>query len=68
MVELWNGLVSGVSGRDRGGGITNIVVILSAQVDSGDVHSTVICPVVCERDDKFNAQLLCNFNNLVECL
>lgn len=49
-------------------GITNIIVILSTQVDSRDVHSTVIRPVVCERDDKLNAHLLCNLNNLVECL
>lgn len=63
MVEL--GVVSG--GVERGREGANIVVVFSAEVDGGDVHSAVVSPIVCEWDDKLDAELLGDLYDLIEC-
>lgn len=68
MVEL-NRLVSWrVEEAGGGGGLTNVVVVFSAQVDGGDVHAAVVGPVVGKGDDQFDAHFLGDLNHLVECL
>lgn len=43
-------------------------MVLSAEIDGIDVHSTIVCPVVSESDDQLNASLLSQRDELVKVL